>query len=114
MVEGISVVLVPYVDAMTVLRVLLFVLQVCMLIKCERAKVTAMLVWGDGGSVVVVSAGHIGGTRGSGIVSSSADELEMSVVRGMRGFCGLCEMCMCWTRVCVCVAVVLVVYVGNG
>ena len=31
----------------------------------------------------MVSAGHVGGTRGSGIVSSAADELRMSVVRGM-------------------------------
>ena len=28
---------------------------------------------GDGGGVVVVSAGHMGGTRGSSIVSSAAD-----------------------------------------
>ena len=33
----------------------------------------------------MVSAGHVGGTRGSGIVSSAADVLWMSVVRGMRG-----------------------------
>ena len=32
----------------------------------------------------MVSAGHVGGTRGSGIVSSAADVLWMSVVRGMR------------------------------
>ena len=31
----------------------------------------------------MVSAGHVGGTRGSGMVSSAADELWMSVVRGM-------------------------------
>ena len=30
-----------------------------------------------------VSAGHVGGTRGSGIVSSAADMLWMNVVRGM-------------------------------
>ena len=35
------------------------------------------------------------GTRGSGIVSSAADVLWMSVVRGMRG---VCEMCMCLAR----------------
>ena len=34
--------------------------------------------------MVVVTAGHAGGTRGSGIVSSAADMLWMSVVRGMR------------------------------
>ena len=31
----------------------------------------------------MVSAGHVGGTRGSGIVSSVADMLWMSVVHGM-------------------------------
>ena len=44
-----EVVLVPYVDAVfavTVMRVLLFVLHVCMLRLCEGARVTAMLVWG--------------------------------------------------------------------
>ena len=39
--------------AVTVMRVLLFVLHVCMLRECEGARVTAMLV----------SAGHVGGTR---------------------------------------------------
>ena len=43
----------------------------------------------------VVSAGHVGGTRGSGIVYSSDDVLVMSVVRGMRGVGGVCEMCKC-------------------
>ena len=49
---------------------------------------------GDISGVVVVSAGHVGGARGSGIVSSVADVLWMSVVRGMRGVGGVCEMCM--------------------
>ena len=31
----------------------------------------------------MVSAGHVGGTRGSGIVSSAADVLCMSMVSGM-------------------------------
>ena len=31
---------------MTVMRVLLFVLHVCMLRECEGTRVTAMLVWG--------------------------------------------------------------------
>ena len=31
----------------------------------------------------MVSAGYVGGTRGSGIVSSEADVLWMSVVHGM-------------------------------
>ena len=41
--------MVPYVDAViavTVMRVLLFWLHVCMLRECEFARVTAMLVWG--------------------------------------------------------------------
>ena len=66
--------LVPYVDAVvagTVVRVLLFVLHVCILTEC-------------GGGVVVVSAGNVGDTRGWCIVSSAADVLGMSVVRGMR------------------------------
>ena len=43
----------------------------------------------------MVSAGHVGGTCGSGIVSSVADVLWMSGVRGLRGVGGVCEMCMC-------------------
>ena len=31
----------------------------------------------------MVSAGHVGGTRGSGIVSNAADVLWMNMVRGM-------------------------------
>ena len=41
--------MVPYVDAViaaTLLRVLLFVLHVCMLRECEGTRVTAMLVCG--------------------------------------------------------------------
>ena len=53
---------------------------------------------GDGRGVVVVSVWHVGGTRGSGIVSSAAGLLWMSVVRGMRGVGGVCEMCMCLAR----------------
>ena len=44
--------------------------------------------------MVVVSSGHVGGTRGSGIVSSVADVLWMSGVRGMRGVGGVCEICL--------------------
>ena len=40
----------------------------------------------------------MGGTRGSAIVSSEYDVLEMSVVRGVRGLGGVCEMCMCLSR----------------
>ena len=45
--------------------------------------------------MVVVSAGQVGGARGSGIVSSATDVLWMSVVCWMRGVGGVCEMCMC-------------------
>ena len=48
--------------------------------------------------MVVVSAGHVCCTRRSGIVSSTADVLWMSVVHGMREVGGLCEMCMCLAR----------------
>ena len=40
----------------------------------------------------------MGGIRGSCIVSSVADVLCMSVVSGMRGVGGICEMCMCLAR----------------
>ena len=40
---------------------------------------------GDGGSVVVVSAGHVGDTHGSGILSSAGDVLWMSMVCVIRG-----------------------------
>ena len=50
---------------------------------------------GDGGGVIVVSVENVGGTRGSAIVSSAAHMLEISVVRGMRGVAGVCEMGMC-------------------
>ena len=81
----------------------------------------------------MVSAGHVGGTRGLGIVSSGADVLWMSMVCGMRGVGEVCAMCLarggewmrrlglgftnpvkqgeCWTCVCVWVAVV---YVDSG
>ena len=77
-----EVVVVPYVDevvAVTVLRVMLFMLHVYLLRECDGARLTEMLVW----VMDEVSAGHVGGTRGSGIVSSAADVLWMSVVRGM-------------------------------
>ena len=48
--------------------------------------------------MVVMSAGNVGGTRGSGIVSSTADVRWMSVVRGMRGVGGVYQMCMCLAR----------------
>ena len=39
----------------------------------------------------MVSTGNVSDTRGSGIVSSAADVLWMSVMRGVGG---VCEMCM--------------------
>ena len=41
--------MVPYVDAavaVTAMRVLLFVLHVCLLRECDGARLMAMLVWG--------------------------------------------------------------------
>ena len=46
----------------------------------------------------MVSAWHVGGTCGSGTVSITADVLGMTVVRGMRGVGGVCEMLMCLAR----------------
>ena len=46
----------------------------------------------------MVSAGHVGGTRGSRIVSSAADVLWMSMLRGMTRVSKVCEMCMCFAR----------------
>ena len=37
----------------------------------------------------------MGGTRGSGVLSSTCDVLEMS---GMRCVGGVCDMCMCLNR----------------
>ena len=51
--------------------------------------------------MVAVSTGYVGGTCGAGIVSSTAHLLGMSVVRGMRGVGGVCEMCMCLAGGCV-------------
>ena len=41
---------------------------------------------GSGEGVVAVSA-YMDGTRGSGVLSSAGDVLEMSVVRGVGGVC---------------------------
>ena len=84
-----SVRLLDTVVAVTVMRGLLFVLHVCMLRECEGDSNAG--VW-DGGCVVVVSAMHVGGTRGSGTVPSTA------YVLWMRGVGGVCEMCMCLAR----------------
>ena len=44
---------------------------------------------GSGRGVVAVSA-YMGGTRGSGVLCSAGDVLDMSVVRGVGGVCGMC------------------------
>ena len=47
--EVLYIVVVPYVDAVvavTVMRVLLFVLHVCLLRECDGVRLTTMLVWG--------------------------------------------------------------------
>ena len=49
---------------------------------------------GSGGGAVAVSA-CMSGTRGSGVLSSTGDVLEMNVVRGVGG---VCDMCMCLAR----------------
>ena len=49
---------------------------------------------GSRGGVVAVSV-CMSSTRGSGVLSSTGDVLEMSVVRGVGGVCG---MCMCLAR----------------
>ena len=47
-------------------------------------------VW-SGGGVVAVSA-YMGGTRGSGVLSSAGEVLEMSVVRGVGGVRDMCML----------------------
>ena len=49
---------------------------------------------GSGGGVFAVSA-YMDGTRGSGVLSSAGNVLQMSVVSGIGGVCG---MCMCLAR----------------
>ena len=55
---------------------------------------------GDRGGLFTVCAGYeyVVGTRDSCIVSGAADILGMSVVHGMRGAGGACELCMCLAR----------------
>ena len=40
---------------------------------------------GDGHAGVVVVSAYMGGTGGSGVLSSAGDVLEMNVVRGVGG-----------------------------
>ena len=61
------------------------------LLGCESDGNTGV---GSGGGVVGMSA-YMGGTRGSGVLASTGDVLEMSVVRGIGG---VCDMCMCLAR----------------
>ena len=61
-----------------VMHVLLFVLHVCMLRECGGARVTAMLVWGGWGDVVVVSAGRFTNSVGTGEV------LDVCMCLGLR------------------------------
>ena len=49
---------------------------------------------GFGGGVVAVSA-YMGGTRGSGVLASAGDVLEISVVRSVGG---VYDICMCLAR----------------
>ena len=41
---------------------------------------------------------HVADTRALVIVSSAADVIWMSAVRGIRGVGEVCEMCMCLAR----------------
>ena len=59
--------------------------------ECDGARLTEMLVWEM--DEMWLCCGHVGDTRGSGSVSSAADVLWMSVVRGSWW-----EMCMCLAR----------------
>ena len=61
------------------------------LLVCE-GDLSAGVVFGRG--VVAVSA-YMGGTRGSGVLASAGDVLEISVVRGVGG---VYDMCMCLAR----------------
>ena len=78
---------------MTVIHIQLFVLHMCMWREREGYGNAGV---GAGGGVVAVSewCECMGGTRVSGAVSSADDLIEISVVRGMRDVCGVCEMCM--------------------
>ena len=63
----------------------------CMYVCCEGDGNAGV---GSGGGMIAVSA-CMSGTRGSGVLSSTGDVLEMSVVRGVGG---VCDMCMCLAR----------------
>ena len=67
-----EVVVVPYgmsvVVAVIVMHVLLFVFHVCVMRDCECARVTAMMVWGQG-EVWFATSAYMGGTHGSAVLS---------------------------------------------
>ena len=84
------------VDAVIVMRVLLFVLHVCIMRESERVHGNAGV--GHGGGVVVMSAVHVGGTCGSSFVSIADDVLWTCVLHGIIGVGGVCKMCMCLAR----------------
>ena len=44
---------------------------------------------------MVALSACMSGTRGSGVLTSTGDVLEMSVVRGVGGVCDMC-MCLAW------------------
>ena len=44
---------------------------------------------------MVAASACMNGTRGSGVLSSTGDVLEMSVVRDVGG---VCDMCICLAR----------------
>ena len=58
------------------------------LLGCEGASNAGV---GSGGGVIA----YMGGARGSDVLASAGDVLEMSVVRGVGG---VCDMCMCLAR----------------
>ena len=71
----------------------------CMCVCCDNVRVRGCqgdgnAGVGSGGGVVAVSV-CMGGTRGSDVLSSAGDVLEMSVVRGVGR---VCNMCMCLPR----------------
>ena len=94
--------MVPSVDAVVIVTVMHVLLHVSM-VRGRKGDDNAG-VWAEE-VCVVVSLGkgmsNVGGTRGKGIVSSAADVLGMSVVRGMRVVGGVREMFMCLARACV-------------
>ena len=66
---------------MTGMRVLLFVCYVRLLRECYGARLTVMIGVMDRSGVV--SAGHVGGTRGQELCLAQLTCCGMSVVRGM-------------------------------